>query len=102
LVIVLSRQFSRSPYVPLLLALVAAAKEDHNIRPLLDEINAVAGAIVHSHFRQPATKALAISQVAKRDALYPRGDASLGSFIAQPTQPVIEFSRSAHFNRATV
>jgi hypothetical protein len=55
---------------------------------LLNEVDAVARAIVDPQFGHTVPDWLDIARVAKREASYPNIDSGLGDSIAQPCEPI--------------
>jgi len=79
-------------------ALVAATKQDHNLRPTMHIIDAVARTIVDPHFHDSAADAPGVSGIAPLHAAQASDDPCCGLGIFKTVQPVRKFRGLAHFD----
>jgi hypothetical protein len=79
-------------------ALVAAAQQDHDLRPAMYVIDAVAGTISDAHFHHAATDAPGITRISQLHTSDAGDDPCDGIDILHAMQPVRKLYRLAHLD----
>jgi len=79
-------------------ALVTATQQDHDLRPTMHIVDAVAGAIIDAHFHEASPNAPRVTGIALFHAAQPTDDSCGGLGTFKTVQPVRKLRGLAHFD----